>query len=174
MTTVDRLQLLEQLARVAAALPDDDLVTVVDCAEQLAGSQGFELFSTLGRLTGLRVVAAEPGYSRLELPVRPTVMNPVGRLFGGASFTLADVGMVQAHRLLHEAGDRSTTLEMKINYLEAVDSGTLAAESRIIHDVDPVVTLESEIRDAAGRLIALARGTRYISRAAKRRGRIEA
>jgi uncharacterized protein (TIGR00369 family) len=170
---LSRTDLLERLQQVAATLNDDDLAIAVDCAEQLAGSVGLELLSNLGRLAGIRIIRAEPGSSSLELPVRPTVMNPIGRLFGGASFTLADVGTVQAHRLLHEPGDRSTTLEMKINYLEPVASGTLFAESRVIHDLDPIVTFGSEIRDGDGRLVAVAQGTRYISRASKRRGRIE-
>lgn len=172
-TQPTRADLIARLRAVTETLSDDDLAIAVDCAERLAETTTVDLLSNLGRLAGVRVVRSEPGSSTLELPVRPTVMNPVGRLFGGASFTLADIGTVQAHRLLHEPGDRSTTLEMKINYLEPVSSGTLFAESRIIHDADPIVTLGSEIRDEDGRLVAVAQGTRYISRAAKRRGRIE-
>ncbi|HEX2171456.1 MAG TPA: PaaI family thioesterase [Dehalococcoidia bacterium] len=171
-TPTRRAEIAQRLHEAADRLSDADLAIAADCVEALAQSAGVELLSNLGRLAGVRVAHSEPGASRLELPVRPAVMNPVGRLFGGASFALADIGMVQAHRLTHEPGDRSTTLEMKINYLEAVDSGTLIAESRIIHDADPIVTLASDIRDAAGRLVATAQGTRYISRAAKRQSRV--
>lgn len=164
-----RAERLQRLAEVAAQLDDADLEVAIDCAERLAEPNQHSLVSTFGRLAGVRVAQVEPGASRLELPVRATVMNPVGRLFGGVAFTLADIGMVQAHKLLHQPGDRSTTLEMKINYLEAVDSGKLIADSQIIQDSDPVVTLESQIRDQDGRLVAAARGTRYIARAANRR-----
>lgn len=164
---------LRRLQEVAAQLDEADLDLALDAAERLAESTDADLVSNLGRLAGVRVVLAEPGRSRLELPVRPTVMNPIGRLFGGTSFTLADIGMVQAHKLMHQPGDRSTTLEMKINYLEPVNSGTLIADSRIIQDSDRIVTLESQIRHADGRLVAKAQGTRYISRAASRRSRIE-
>lgn len=172
-TQPTRADLLVRLHEVAGRLSDADLAIALDCAEGLAATTNVDLLSNLGRLAGIRVIRAERGSSRLELPVRLTVMNPIGRLFGGASFTLADIGTVQAHKLSHEPGDRSTTLEMKINYLEPVSSGTLFAESRIIHDSDPIVTLGSEIRDENGRLVAVAQGTRYISRAAKRRSRIE-
>lgn len=66
-------------------------------------------------------------------------------------------------------GDRSTTLEVTINYLEPVNTGTLIAESRVLHDADPIVTLQSRISDQRGRLVAVAQGTRYISRATERR-----
>ncbi len=164
---------LRRIQEIAGQLSPADLDLALDCLERLAESTEEQLLANLGRLAGIRVVAVEPGRSRLELPVRPTVMNPIGRLFGGTSFALADIGMVQAHKLLHQPGDRSTTLEMTINYLEPVDSGRLIADSQIIHDSDPIVTLESAIRHEDGRLIAVARGTRYISRAATRRGRIE-
>ena len=58
---------------------------------------------------------------------------------------------------------------MTINYLEPVNTGTLITESRVLHDAGPIVTLQSRISDPGGRLVAVVQGTRYISRAAKRR-----
>ncbi len=167
--TDSRATKLQRIQELAGQLGEADLDLALDAVERLAESSQYHLVATLGRLAGIRVAEAEPGRSRLELPVRPTVMNPIGRLFGGASFALADIGMVQAHKLLHQPEDRSTTLEVTINYLEPVYTGTLIAESRVLHDADPIVTLQSRISDPGGRLVAVAQGTRYISRAAKRR-----
>ena len=167
--TDSRATKLQRIQELAGQLGEADLDLALDAVERLAESSQYHLVATLGRLAGIRVAEAEPGRSRLELPVRPTVMNPIGRLFGGASFALADIGMVQAHRLLHQPGDRSTTLEAKINYLEPVHGGTLSAETHVIHAGDPIVTFQSRITDQEGRLVAMAQGTRYISRATKRR-----
>ncbi len=114
-----------------------------------------------GELLGLRLVAVQDGRSQYTLPVEDKHLNPHQVLHGGVMFTLADTGMGAALYDLLAADESCTTVEIKINYIRPVTTGTLTCESQVIHRGRQIALIESNIENN-GRLAAKAMGTFYI------------
>ena len=58
-----------------------------------------------------------------------------------------------------EDGETFTTLELKINFLRPVWTGTLRAEGRVVHGGRTIGMTECDVTDADGRLVARATST---------------
>lgn len=101
---------------------------------------------------GRVVFAAEPGEQHY---------NPIGVVHGGFAATLLDSAMGAAvHSTLPE-GHGYTTLETKFNLVRPITAATgpIEAEGRVVHRGRRVATAESQLRDAAGKLLAHATST---------------
>jgi acyl-CoA thioesterase len=85
-----------------------------------------------GQTLGLRVVDLRVGYARLELDNRPELSQPAGMMHGGASFGLADTAVAAALRPLYGVEAVLLTIEMKINYLEAILDPLVVAEAAVL------------------------------------------
>jgi acyl-CoA thioesterase len=102
------------------------------------------------------------GRARFELAVGPAHMNPYRVVHGGVVYTLADYAMGGALVSRLEPGERCTTLEVKIQYVAAASSGSLAAEARVVERTRRIGVLEGRVHAGDGCLVALATGTFYI------------
>lgn len=120
---------------------------------------------TFGRTLGLRVVDVRRGYALLELDVRPGLKQPAGVLHGGASFGLADTAVAAALRPLYGVGAVLLTIEMKINYLEPILDGVVAAEAYVVRSSRRSAYAEVDLW-AHGKLAARATTTYMIRDAA--------
>ncbi|HYC22867.1 MAG TPA: PaaI family thioesterase [Candidatus Bathyarchaeia archaeon] len=116
---------------------------------------------TFPAFLGIRVVDVRRGYSRLELPARPEIMQPAGVVHGGASFGLADTAVAVALRPLYPPGSVLLTIEMKINYLEPIASGLVVAEAYVLRSSRRSAYAEVDIW-AGGKLAARASSTYMI------------
>jgi acyl-CoA thioesterase len=112
-------------------------------------------------LMGLKWLQREKGHSRCEVEITPALLNPYGSLSGGVLFTMADYGMGAALSTLLTTNERSATIEIKLNFLAAVKSGKVIADTSIIHPGKRIVYLESKIASDDDRLIAVATGSFY-------------
>ncbi len=76
--------------------------------------------------TGRAVFFADPGEYHY---------NPIGTVHGGLAATLLDSAMSCAVHTTLAAGDRYTTLEIKVNFVRpiAVETGRVRAEGRLLH-----------------------------------------
>lgn len=110
---------------------------------------------------GLKWLQREKGHSRCEVEITPALLNPYGSLSGGVLFTMADYGMGAALSTLLTTNERSATIEIKLNFLAAVKSGKVIADTSIIHPGKRIVYLESKIASDDDRLIAVATGSFY-------------
>src|SRR5690349_7140872 len=81
---------------------------------------------------GVRVADVRRGYARLEVENRTQLMNPAGVMHGGASFGLADTAVAVALISIYGPGNALLTIEMKINYLEPILPGSVAAEAFVL------------------------------------------
>jgi acyl-CoA thioesterase len=111
-----------------------------------------------GKYTGLTLTKWEKGYSQFILKVNKKLLNPYSALHGGVTFTMADSGMGWALVSCLDKGERCVTIEAKIVFFKAVNTGTLTCDTRVIHKSKRIATLESEIKHG-GELIAKAIGT---------------
>ncbi len=93
-----------------------------------------------------------------------------GVVHGGILATLADTAGGLATYMTVPRGTRVATVEMKINFLEPVDRGSLAAEARVLRKGRNFAVVDCEVSDSAGRLVAKALMTFSISLSEPKRG----
>ncbi len=124
-----------------------------------------EPFNPFCELIGLQFLDLDMGYSRCSLNVADRLLNPHRVLHGAVIYAMADTGMGGALYSHLEEGESCATLEIKINYLKSIRSGTLVCDTRVIHKAKSVAFLESTVKDRGDRVIATATGTYYIFKA---------
>ena len=107
---------------------------------------------------GIRIGSVDPGRARLELPIRPELLNSHGGVHGGVVTALADVALAVA-AIAHETGARGAyTVDLSVSFL-GPGSGTLTAEGRCLRVGRSLAFSEGEVRDDRGELVAKAIGT---------------
>ena len=111
------------------------------------------------RYVGLEVGVSENGYGRVTLAVQPHHLQAAGKVHGGLIAMLADTAMFRAVRSLLKHGERTTTIELKVNFLENTNSGLLTGSANIISYADHMMVGEIEVTSDDGRLIAQGQGT---------------
>ncbi len=85
------------------------------------------------KFVGIEAPQLGRGYARFVLPFKPELANSIGLLQGGVIAALADEAVAFALYSLVKEGETINTVEMKINFLGAVQAGTepVVAEARI-------------------------------------------
>ena len=122
-------------------------------AEQV---QGRLKLSPATRGLGLEVESVEVGRVVFRMRVQRRHRQMHGVVHGGILATLADtVAAVAAYSTVPH-GSQIATIEMKINFLEAVVDGVLRAEGRVLRAGRNFVVTECEIWNQDGELTAKA------------------
>jgi uncharacterized protein (TIGR00369 family) len=143
------------------ALSDDELPIAAAALEALAASRG-KLGGAFTRLLGIEVLTMEPGLCICAFDVDEWLWNKVRVVHGGATYSLVDFSMACATVSVLKSGQRTTTLDVQIRYLSPVRRGRLTAETRVRHQGNRVVILDSQVRDRNGGLVATASGAFYV------------
>lgn len=115
------------------------------------------------RYMDMRVVEAGGGLSRLEMQVKEEMKNLYGILHGGAVATILDSSCGIAIGSLLKPGEIVVTVDMRVNFISNVRSGTLIGEGRVLHRGKKTGVASAEIRDGSGTLIAAGMSTHFIS-----------
>lgn len=111
---------------------------------------------------GIDDVKSEDGEGSVTLVVNRHHLQAAGRVHGGLISVLADTAGYRAIRSILLPGQTTTTVELKINFLEGAPAGTLTATARVIGRDGPLVITEMEVTDQDSRLIAQALSTYII------------
>ncbi len=92
--------------------------------------------------------------------------NPIGSVHGGVICTLCDSAMGCAIQSTLPAGTGYTTVELKVNFLRALTtgSGPVRCEGQVIHVGGRIATAEARVVDGEGRLYAHATTTCMVFR----------
>lgn len=111
---------------------------------------------------GIRIDSLEAGVLKASMPVREDLLTIMGAIHGGVMAGLVDHALGCVLYPLMKTGQWAATTEFKINYLAAVKTGTLVAESRVLScgRRSAVVRVEVTNHD---RLVCVAQGTLLIS-----------
>jgi uncharacterized protein (TIGR00369 family) len=117
--------------------------------------QDFRTFF-LAKLMGAEITFGEETCV-VTVPVRDFLRNPQGTFHGGIIATIFDISM--GHLLNHALGGAGTTIEMKVQYLRAVRTGSVRCEARFNKKGRTINYLEAKMFDASGTLIAAATAT---------------
>ena len=114
-------------------------------------------------LLGLDVVAAAPEEVRARLDWDESRCTAGGILHGGALMGLADSsGGLCAFLNLPDGATATATIESKSNFFRPVSDGYVEATSRVLHQGRSTIVVETELRDADGRLAAKVTQTQAI------------
>ena len=105
------------------------------------------------KFVGIQVPQLGKGYARFLLPFKPDLANSIGLMQGGVIAALADEAVAFALYSLVAAGEMINTVEMKINFLGAVQEGDVVAEAHIAKRGRTISLGEFEVRQA-DRLVA--------------------
>jgi acyl-CoA thioesterase len=95
------------------------------------------------------------------MEIKPLHMNPYGVVHGGLLYTLVDYAMGGALTSDLPAGQRCTTLEIKMNYLAPASDGDVRAEAWVVSKGGRVAVLQADVTVGETKL-AVATGTFYI------------
>lgn len=104
-------------------------------------------FSNTALQFGFRLADAEPGRAVLQMKVQPKHMQIHGVVHGGVLASLADTAGGLATYLSVPRGTRAATVEMKMNFLEPVERGTVFAEARVLRMGKYLAVVECDLRD---------------------------
>ena len=124
-------------------------MTDADLTKQLHGLVPFT-----GAL-GVEVITQGKDEVRARVQWSPERCTAGGVMHGGVIMALADsTGAMTAFLNLPEGAAGTTTIESKTNFLRAVRDGHAEAVSRPLHAGRTIVVVETDVRDAAGKLVA--------------------
>jgi len=153
----------------------EDPLAVVKAAP---GLSGLELMRALveGRLPpppialtlGFRLAEAGEGSAVFVGEPGEHLYNPIGSVHGGWAMTLLDSAMGCAVHTTLAAGERYTSLEVKVNFVRPItaDTGTVRCEGSVVHRGGTIATAEGRlIAEATGKLLAHGTTTCIIARA---------
>ena len=103
---------------------------------------------------GVHIDAAEPGYARCSMPVRPIHLNANSVPMGGAIFTLADFAFAVA---VNGHAERVTVRQhVSITFLSPARGTTLLAEARCVKAGRTTCLYTVDVTDDAGTHVAYA------------------
>jgi uncharacterized protein (TIGR00369 family) len=111
------------------------------------------------QLLGLEIVGAARGIATLRMPIRGELTQNYGLLHGGAMASLIDTATAFAIVSQLTSPERFTTVDLTVNYLKPVTSGSASCEARVIRSGKRLLTLSAEVRDDFGNLVAIAVST---------------
>ena len=119
-----------------------------------------------------RLLKAERGRVVFKMPVLEKHKQIHRVVHGGVLAMLADTAGGFAAFLAAPRGSRVVTIEMKINFLEAVDHGEIKADARVLRQGRTTSVVDCEVTDQDQRLVSKALMTfAVISESPRRRGR---
>lgn len=107
----------------------------------------------------LEEISSADGTSEIKCKVTPELLNKNGHVHGGVLATLIDVSVGSAVRSTFRGGERSATVELKINYLKPAKGPALLAKSSVSHRGKTLAVGTSQIFDENGNLLAIGTAT---------------
>ena len=111
-----------------------------------------------GRLLGLHLERPQDGVCHASVQTREEHINPRGFVHGGVLFSLADTSMGAALWTLLAPSETCATIEIKMNFLRPVVSGSVRCETRVLRRGRTTAVLESRLHREES-LVAIALGT---------------
>ena len=106
---------------------------------------------------GIRVLEVKDGYSKIEMVVRPEMINGFGIVHGGVAFSLSDSAFAFA---CNNRNNLSVALDTSINFTKPVHVGdALTAEAKEIHNGRSTGLYQVSIRNQNNHVVAVFKGT---------------
>src|SRR6202451_630070 len=144
--------------------PLPDMARASKPTEYLAASDVRERIRTsnTAKQLGFVIDKAERGKVTLRMPVKALHKQVYGVVHGGVLAALADTAGGLATYMACPRGTRVATVEMKINFLEAVEAGTVFAEAEVVRRGRHIAGVDCDVGDDRGSVVAKALMTFFV------------
>jgi uncharacterized protein (TIGR00369 family) len=116
----------------------------------------------LTKFLGFSLVEATRGRVVITVRVEKKLLQVHGVMHGGVLAALADTAGGLASYMACPPGTRVATIEMKINYLEAISKGTLKAVAEVVRIGRHTSVVDCDITDSRKRLVGKALMTFFV------------
>lgn len=146
---------VKQLPNMAPASKSTDYLNASDVRERMRSSN-------TAKQLGFVIEKAERGKVTIRMPVKALHKQVYGVVHGGVLAALADTAGGLATYMDCPRGTRVATVEMKINFLEAVEVGPVFAEAVVVRRGRHIAVVDCDVRDKLGRLVAKALMTFFV------------
>lgn len=113
--------------------------------------------STFWGLLGCEVVQADGKKATICLDAGEQHLNLIGIVHGGVLMSLMDNAMGLVVMLAH-ANERTVTATMNTHFLSSSKGGLLVCEAETLHRTKRTLTLQGQVKDEDGKLLAWASG----------------
>src|SRR5271156_1819700 len=127
--------------------------------------------NSTARQMGFKLVKATRGRVLLQIKVDARHLQVHGVVHGGVLAALADTAGGLASYMACPLGTRVATVEMKINYLEGVERGTVTADAQVVRIGRHLAGVDCDVTDDTRRLVAKALMTFFVGPFAEARDR---
>src|SRR5271155_2095121 len=127
--------------------------------------------NSTARQMGFALVKATRGRVLLRMKVDARHLQVHGVVHGGVLAALADTAGGLASYMACPLGTRVATVEMKINYLEGVERGTVTADAQVVRIGRHLAVVDCDVTDDTRRLVAKALMTFFVGPFAEARDR---
>jgi uncharacterized protein (TIGR00369 family) len=111
------------------------------------------------KLLGIQLKDAEPGSATLLLTITDDLKRNNGIAHGGAIASLIDTATAFATLSLLESSERSTTIDLTINFLRPLIGGEATASAKVVRAGRRIIVVSAEVFDSTGKLAATALST---------------
>ena len=124
------------------------------------GNEGLESESVyeaqFAALLDMRPGLSAGGIGSATMIIREDHRQESGVVQGGLIVTLADYAFYRAVKSLLGPGQRSVTVELKVNFIAPAKDGVLTATARVVSGGRRIIVVEGEVTD--DRQVLIARG----------------
>ncbi|MFD0589515.1 PaaI family thioesterase [Paenibacillus sp. GCM10027627] len=112
---------------------------------------------TFWGMLGCEVVQADSRKATICLDIAPSHLNLLGIVHGGVLMSLMDnaMGLIV---MLAETSEKTVTATMNTHFLASSRGGLLLCEAELRHRTRRTITLEAEVKDEDGHLLAWGSG----------------
>jgi uncharacterized protein (TIGR00369 family) len=131
---------------------------------QIAAQEMRDRLSVTNTATQFGFVLKDAGVGRvvMHMKVDARHLQVHGVVHGGVLAALADTAGGLATYMACPRGTRVATIEMKINYLEAVEGGNVFAEAEVVRLGRHISVVDCDLRDDERRLVGKALMTFFV------------
>jgi 1,4-dihydroxy-2-naphthoyl-CoA hydrolase len=120
---------------------------------------------TLMEVLGIEYTEVGEDYICGTMPVDNRTHQPMGIMHGGASAALIEtLGSIGSHLLIDSSTEFSSGLDLNINHLRAVRSGTVTGKAQIVHKGKTTHVWQVNITNEEGKLVSTGRLTVFVGK----------
>ena len=127
-----------------------------DRAEEIRNAIGNIPFA---KLLGIEVVEITSGRAKLSLTIKDDLKRNYGIVHGGAIASLIDSATAFATLSLLEPGQRTTTIDLTVQFLRPLSSGHAIAEAKVVRAGRRIFSVSADVYDDNQKLVATALST---------------
>lgn len=117
-----------------------------------------DLYAT--EVTGIEILEAGPGRSKVGLTLTPRHRNAAGAVMGAVYFTMADFAFAVAANFGHGI---TVTTSSEIHFLTGTRGTALFAETACLKEGSHICLYRTEVKDDLGTLVAVVTANGYRS-----------